>query len=106
MELLLILFVLFVGIGAVLTLGTMINGALDLVFRGRYCGGGTRKADELLHAQRMLAHFEKMRDAVLAEDDQRLRRLEDELLELDAAAWADYRTQLREGAMRAGLTID
>lgn len=104
--LLLVVLVVLLFIGATLMLGGMITTLLDVVLQGRRCGGGTGEADDALHAQRVLAHFETMRDAVLAGDDERLRRLEDELLELDAAAWADYRTQLRKGAKRAGITFD
>ena len=95
-----------VVVGAGLTIGGMITALLDLVFQGRHCGGGTRKEDAVLHAQRLLAHFDKIRDAVLAGDDARLRILVAQLRDIDLVAWADFRTQLRKNAKRAGITIE
>lgn len=106
MEFLIVLFGMLLLIGAFTTAGSVL---MALVSGASRALSGRTAADDLadvLHAQLVLAHFEKMRDAILADDDKRLRKLEDELLELDAAAWTDYRTQLRDGARRAGITSD
>lgn len=106
MEFVVLLLVPGLALGAVLTSGRMLTALVDGAMRFLT---GRVAADELAdaaHAQRVLAHFENMRDAVLTGDDVRLERLEDQLMDLDIGAWADYRTQLRKGAKQAGIRID
>ena len=104
--LLLVVLVVLLFIGATLMLGSMITALLDVVFQGRRCGGRTGEAADVLHAQRVLTHFDRIRDAVLTGDDERLYLLMAELEELDPAASADFHTHLRKGAKRAGITFD
>lgn len=106
MDVLLGVLVFVIVIGALLAVSGMITAALSCAVRAVSGCGGASAAARALHAERVLAHFERMRDAVLAGDDARLQRLEDQLLEIDPAAWADYREQLREGARRAGIKLD
>ena len=100
----LVTFVLMVGVA--FSVGSMLTALLNGVRRtlsGRSVADAVMDA---LHRERVLAHFERMREAALADDMPRLRALEDALLALDVAAWARYRTEKREGARRAGIRLD
>ena len=103
MEFVIVVVAALFAIGSTLAIGSMIS---QLILRTFDVLGGKsveERVGEELHRLMVLSHFQEMRDAALAGDEERLQVLEDGLADLDIGAWASYRSELHE-ASEAGAS--
>lgn len=96
------LLVALLCVGAITSMSTLIDRVLGCLMVSADCAGVTQAdALERARAEIMLAHFENIRAAAIADDWDRFHALNDELRLLDPKAWAEFNDGLCEANVPA-----